>query len=443
MARRFGIFLLTAITPFLLRCGDGGDPSSARIRVDKLYVVSPHNENIRDEYGRAFGEYYFEKTGRNVEIVWLDQGGASEAEKYVRSRFALKSDSIDIDLFWGGGTEPYVKLAREGLLVPVELADGIRELLPPADFGINVADSEGRWYGTALSSFGILHNRRVIETMELKTPATWMDLADPALSGWVGLVDPRKSGSARMAYEIVLQALGWHDGLAAITKMGGNSKRFYNSASDVPQEVDRAEIAAGMAIDFYAYTQIARSGDMLGFVLPPGMTLVGADAIGMFRGAPHEAVARHFIEYVLSIPGQELLMLPPGAPGGPKKTALLRASVFPSVTERLAPGTVISDPFAFPAMQFDSGKADRRMVLMQDLIGALVIDNADLLRKAWRVIVADGRISTEEEDALCALPVTEEQALEMSDRWDDQVFRNKTVRDWKKFAVDKYGAILK
>ena len=53
---------------------------------------------------------------------------------------------------------------------------------------------EGRlWYGVALSGFGIIYNRCVIESQKLPLPRTWEDLAKPAYFTWIGSGDPLKT----------------------------------------------------------------------------------------------------------------------------------------------------------------------------------------------------------------------------------------------------------
>ena len=47
-----------------------------------------------------------------------------------------------------------------------------------------------QWFGTALSSFGIVYNRDVLQHLELPEPRTWSDLRDPRYRGWIVLADP-------------------------------------------------------------------------------------------------------------------------------------------------------------------------------------------------------------------------------------------------------------
>ena len=83
-----------------------------------------------------------------------------------------------------------------------------------------------------------------------------------------------------------------------------------------------------MAVSKPRATARRRTGkERMHYFNPPGGTSIGTDPIGMLRGAPHPALAKAFIEYVMSLEGQKLWCFKVGAPGGPQKYALRRSPV--------------------------------------------------------------------------------------------------------------------
>src|SRR5262249_55409966 len=80
--------ILTALAailavPFLLR-----PKRSVLERSDEtLVIITPHNEAIRYEYGRAFREWYHQKTGKTVTIDWRVIGGTSEITRFLQSGY--------------------------------------------------------------------------------------------------------------------------------------------------------------------------------------------------------------------------------------------------------------------------------------------------------------------------------------------------------------------
>jgi hypothetical protein len=80
---------------------------------DRLVLLSPHWKGIEDEFERAFKAHHLRETGRTVEFEWLDVGGTSEVLRFIRSEFNNKPAGIGIDVFFGGGLEPYLALKEK------------------------------------------------------------------------------------------------------------------------------------------------------------------------------------------------------------------------------------------------------------------------------------------------------------------------------------------
>ena len=71
-----------------------------------------------------------------------------------------------------------------------------------------------------------MYNEELRGLLQLPKAMTWQDLGNLELIGKIGAADPRESGSAHMVYEIILQTLGWEEGFALLTKMGGQCSGF-------------------------------------------------------------------------------------------------------------------------------------------------------------------------------------------------------------------------
>lgn len=121
---------------------------------DKLVLISPHWEGIRYEFERAFKARYQQQTGRIVELDWIDVGGSSEALRYLQSEFKNKPAGIGIDIFFGGGLEPYLALKAERLLDAYALPQPLLEKIPPSVAGVPLYDPDHTWYGATLAGFG-------------------------------------------------------------------------------------------------------------------------------------------------------------------------------------------------------------------------------------------------------------------------------------------------
>ncbi|MHA2092822.1 MAG: ABC transporter substrate-binding protein, partial [Candidatus Kariarchaeaceae archaeon] len=366
-------------------------PVNVKAQADEnLVVITPHWEGIVNEFEAAFKTWYEDTYGKTVDIEWLDVGGTSDVVKYIDSNFDLTPEGIEIDIFWGGGVDPYIAEAELGHLEAYEVSSEVLNKIPVDFAGIPMYDSEYRWYGSAISGFGIVYNKALISIEDLPTPESWEDLTDPKLLGWVGSADPRHSGSTHMAYEIILQGYGWNEGIDLITKMGANIRSFPESSSSVPKSVGASEIAAGLAIDFYAWSEVSKHGaDNIGYVMPEGLTVLNPDSIAILKGAPNLEVAQRFVEFVLSEKGQTLWMLPVGAEGGPTEFLLGRMCVIPDLYDTIGEQSVVPiNPFNLESsLDYDAELGSTRWSFVNDFIGAMIIDSNVELVDAWEAII--------------------------------------------------------
>lgn len=269
--RRSGVLLvLTALTlvagPLWLRPDRGEDLG---VPTRRLVILSPHNERVREEFGRAFAARWKAVHGETVTIDWRIPGGSSEIALFLRSEFSaafanhwrrvqhrpwtravaagfldpripvvsgsgvvddevvaargafLASDvGIGVDLLFGGGAYDFDQQAEAGFLVAGSAPAGIglsaviarhpdwfnADVLPDRLGGERFRDPGSRWTGVVLATFGIAYNRDVLRRLGRPTePRHWSDLADPRLLKQVALADPSKSGSVAKAFELIIQ----------------------------------------------------------------------------------------------------------------------------------------------------------------------------------------------------------------------------------------------
>ncbi len=296
----------------------------------------------------------------------VDESTELDPEAKARRLFIGSDIGVGIDLFFGGGAYDFERQASSGFLVardrsgrfgPGALAEEKPDwfsdaVMPEAVSGEPFRDADFRWVGTVLSAFGICYNSDVLARLGIEEiPQTWSALEDPRLFGQIALADPTKSGSTTKAFEMLVQEriqtiqrerglaeaeairAGWDEAMRLILRISANSRYFTDSAAKVPRDVAMGDAAVGMCIDFYGRTfnelfRDPKTGESrVHFVMPRGGTSIGADPIGMLRGAPQPELAHRFIEFVLSPEGQKLWNYRPGAEGGPVRFALRRPPI--------------------------------------------------------------------------------------------------------------------
>ena len=354
----------------------------------------------------------------------------------ARRAFLASNVGCGIDLLFGGGSVDAQLHASAGRLVDAGVVKAHPQLfgdagIPAVVGGEAFWDRGGRWVGVCLSGFGICVNRDVLARLGVAgLPSSWAALADPVYFGQLGLADPGKSGTAVKTFEMIIQEQmqqvrrraetagvappqlddlavheGWLAGLRLIRRLAANARYFSDAASRVPVDVATGDAAAGMCIDFYGRFQSevtaaaqdpeqARRGPRMDFVMPKTGTSIGADTIGLLRGAPHRELAVAFIEFVLSEQGQKLWSFRKGAPGGPRTYALHRLPILPALYApeydpyRADPDT---QPYA-PTHQFVyheawTGPLFRAIAFV---VRVMCVDPAPELRDAYQALAQAG-----------------------------------------------------
>ncbi len=414
--------------PLLARRSEDGGGDAAR----RLVILSPHNEQIRSELGRGFSRWHEVNFGEPAIVAWSTPGGTSEIRKMlIASTEAALRDGRPIggnaDLLFGGGSYEFKQLSKPVSVEVVEMVDGEERtvertgsILEPVEIPVamleevygdgrigdeRLFDEKGSWFGVALSGFGIVYNRQVLAELGVPEPSVWADLADPRLRRWVVLANPGQSGSVATAMEAILQRRGWDEGWAILRRMAANSRSFVSSAAKAPIDVSSGDAAAGLCIDFYGryQAQSLRDAalaidepelDRLGYVDPPGQTVIDPDPIAMLTGAPDPELAKRFIEFCLSEEGQALWQFRAGseadptigAPAGPDRFELRRMPVRRDLYERFADRMVDQvDPWSVASAVPDPDSSMRAFIA--PIFAAAAMDRAPLLQAAWDAIV--------------------------------------------------------
>lgn len=403
------LLVLLAAIPVVLAPRDGDLGGSTRHAI----VYTPHNEQIRYEFGRGFAAWHQRTYHESAEIIWNTPGGTSEIRRILEANAeaALRDGRAiggNADLCFGGGSYEYGQLKRElSIEINGEKRTGRileRAALEPAfleeTYGENLVggepiyDPDGYWFGVALSGFGIVFNRDLLERLGVDEPTEWADLADARLNGAITLVNPAQSGSVTTALEAIIQRLGWERGWQIIHRMAANARSVASSAPKVPLDVSAGDSAAGPSIDFYGRYQAqavldAGGGARLGYIDPQGQTVIDPDPIALLNNAPNREIAERFIRFALSDEGQALWQFKAAVREdgllGPHRFELRRMPVRRAfLAAHDAEFIDHVDPFTLASKVENPDRNARAFIA--PLFSALCADRRDELARAWDAI---------------------------------------------------------
>ena len=456
--------LIIALPLLLKRDTATASPESAD---DRLVILSPHNESIRQEFGEAFAAWWKKEKGRTIYVDWRTPGGTSEIRMVIDSGFKAAEETgregMGVDLFFGGGEPDFAGQARQGRFVKLDVFEDLPELfgaggvVPETFTGERYFAEDKVWVGTCMSQFGICYNPDFLKRVGLGAPSEWQDLGDPAYRGSLALADPTKSGSVARTFELLVQGEmqnslknggtaeeGWDEGIRLIQRMGANARYFTDSASKVPLDVGQGNAAAGMCIDFYgrSYANDLTTKDghaRLVWIAPKGGTTMSADPVAVLKGAPHEEIAQEFVKFCLMRDAQRLWFQKPGTEGGPVERALHRTPIRRDMydAQTLAMTTM---PGHLPYEDEGNFTYDRELTgkvfnTLRKLVKVMCIDSHEEMKSAWKAIAEAGM----PEDALAVFHDVSRVSYEIAGQGDPgldsrdsmvQAARMKELGEW-------------
>ena len=461
-------FILVLLTPIVLAWRFGraaARPSHPSGGAMELVIITPHQEGIRREFAWAFSAWHQAHYGQAVNIDYRSFGG-SDIVRYFEERQKTtfpSTGTYKVDVAWGGGDFLFdQQLKKPGYLEAVPLGlDFMKQVYPePTLAGLPLYDTDvtadPSWFGAALASFGVVYNRDVLRHLGVSEPTTWRNLADPRLAGWITLIDPTRSASARQTYMVICEramadaadagrteADGWADGMGLIRQIAANARMFADSSYTAPIMVSSGDAAAGMSIDSYGRSQSDAVGtDRMGYVEPENATIVNPDPIALVKGAEHKELAIRFIRFVLSPEGQSLWNTRPGLPGGPRQTALRRLPIRRDAYVDMSTHTDAVNPFK-SASQFNKSNArEKTFGILGDMIQYSCIDLLDELRQTRALILQSPR-REELDRKLGRFPLNETEALARAKQWKAATVPQRLAlqRQWTDEFRSEYAAL--
>ncbi len=412
--------------------------SSAMAFADTVTVVTSFPRDMTDPFKAAFEKAH---PGTTLEVVSRNTNAAVSHLKETRN-------ANTVDLMWASAPDAFEVLKAEGLLEKVQInAQGI----PDTIGGYPINDPEGNYFGFAASGYGIMYNTRYIKANDLPVAKEWDDLKRPEYNGHVAMAAPSRSGTTHLTIETLLQGEGWEKGWATWKWISGNMNTVTERSFGVPDAVNSGSTGFGIVIDFFGLASKA-SGFPVELVYPSVTAIVPAN-IGIIKNAPNLEGAKKFVEYLLSIEGQKVLLNP----------AIMRLPINPEVYKDAPEGfpNPFDKDFAPGAIQFDVDKSGARYNLVNSLFDVLVTYRLDDLRAAVAAVhkaeAAYAKSKNSEAAELIsqarqlieAMPITEEQSLDPSFTQAFTTSRTKPdtkvagrqaeiEQQWDTFAVENY-----
>ena len=244
--------------------------------------------SCEEEYLAAACQHFQEVFGIKVNYQRLSTGE-------VQAKIEEEKGNPSADVWFGGTTDPYNVVAKEGLLEPYA-AQNASHLLSDM-----YKDPDGNWYGIYKGILGFMVNTDELARMNLEAPADWQDLLKPEYKGLIWLSNYNTAGTAKLVINTMIQKYGHDEGIQYLVDLDKNIEVYTKSGSGPSKNVGTGECVIGIGFLHDGITQIVDNGyTNVSLIIPSSGTSFEVGATAIFKGAAHSNAAKLWIEYALS-----------------------------------------------------------------------------------------------------------------------------------------------
>lgn len=285
MKRRIAVVLLLILLPAQVASGCSCYATPPAERSVVVYTALMEPEAI--VYARAFEN----RTGIRVEIVRKSTG-------VMLSLLRLERQRPIADVLFGGPADAYVLGAEEGFF---------EKYISPERSNIpsGYVDEGGAWSGVYLGSIGFAVNKKRLKDLGVATPTSWHDLVSSRLRGEISMANPVSSGTGYTVLATIAQLMGEDRGFEYLEALDANVGAYTSSGAMPGKLVGLGQVAVGLLFSHDILT-FRQQGYDVDLVFPKEGTGYEIGGIAIVKGARHPAEARKFVDFMLSVDGQNL-----------------------------------------------------------------------------------------------------------------------------------------
>ena len=250
----------------------------------RLLIYTPHGQDLLRDFVARYKQAHPE-----TDVQFLDMGS-----RQILERVRAERNRPQADLWWGAAHTTFQTAAEENLLVAYRptWADKV-----PA----SSRDSQDRWYGTYETPEVIVYNSDAVTAAD--APRDWDDVLNPKWRDKILIRDPTPSDTMRVIFGAMILRF-YEDtgspekGYDWLRRLDANVHEYTADGTLMMQKLARREglISLWDMPDARLFKE--QKGLPVGYTIPTSGTPVVTDGIAVVQGAPHEAEARRFYEFV-------------------------------------------------------------------------------------------------------------------------------------------------
>lgn len=277
----------TALAAALLVLLAGASPALA---ADVVNVYTAWPESLSQPIFKAFTA----KTGINVNFIRLSTGE-------LVARATAEKNNPRADVIWGAPGDGFAAAKAAGILEPYKPA-GVSKLAP------ELRDPEGYYHAVSKNTLLFMSNAKLLKEKNLKPPASWADLLDPAYKGQIQTADARTSGTALTRILSIYYAFGKDEDklIDYQKKLNANVQVYTKSGGGctIPTALGQSMVCIAHMPD--AMEAKKKGYDMVTTFPKEGVAAV-IEGVALVKGAKNRDAAIKMLEWTFSKDMQDLL----------------------------------------------------------------------------------------------------------------------------------------
>jgi len=253
-----------------------------------VYTIWPEN------YARPMFQEFEKQTGIKVNFLRFSSGEAL-------TRVIAEKNNPRIDVLFGGPVETFAAGIKEGIFEPYK-SPSFAKL--PARF----KQADGQWTAIADDPLVFMTNAAFLKTNNLKPPASWDDLLNPAYKNSLQMADARTSGTAVTRIFSVLEVNDRNEdkAFAYLKKLRPNVQVYTKSGGGGTLPTGLGQAAGGIFFIVDALETKAKGYDVV-ISFPKEGIGTSAEAIALIKGAKNPEAGKKLIDFATSAAMQSKL----------------------------------------------------------------------------------------------------------------------------------------
>ena len=246
-----------------------------------VYSIWPEN------YARPMFQEFEKQTGIKVNFLRFSSGEAL-------ARVIAEKNNPRIDVLFGGPVETFAAGIKEGIFEPYK-SPSFAKL--PARF----KQADGQWTAIADDPLVFMTNAAFLKANNLKPPASWDDLLNPAYKNMLQMADARTSGTAVARIFPVLEVNGRDEdkAFAYLKKLRQNVQVYTKSGGGGTLPVGLGQAGGGIFFIVDALETKAKGYDVVVSFPKEGIGS-SAEAIALIKGAKNPEAGKKLIDFATS-----------------------------------------------------------------------------------------------------------------------------------------------